>query len=218
MTTKPLPFVTAAVLALALVTTHAGGWAVVTVEDLPEQFVAGRATTLTFSVRQHGARLVGGLTAGVTARSGARHVEAAAAPKEKGYYAATLTVPEPGDWTITVQSGFGTSAVTLLPVKVIAAGSAEVPLPPELRGRQLFVAKGCHSCHYHGSLNVPPNGPTSLGADLTDKRYSDVLLAKILTDPSILPPAGTFGMPNLNLRHKEVAALVAFINKPRTRP
>jgi len=171
-----------------------------------------------FSVRQHGARLVGGLTAGVTARSGSRQVEAPATAKDTGYYAATLTLPAPGEWTITVHSGFSGGSATLLPVKVIASGSAEVPLPPELRGRQLFVAKGCHSCHYHGSLNVPPNGPTSLGADLTDKRYSDVLLAKILTDPSILPPAGTFGMPNLNLRHKEVAALVAFINKPRTRP
>jgi Tol biopolymer transport system component len=50
------------------------------------------------------------------------------------------------------------------------------------------------------------------------KRYSDVLLAKILTDPSMLPSVGQFGMPDLNLRQQEVAALVAFINHPRTRP
>jgi cytochrome c peroxidase len=103
-------------------------------------------------------------------------------------------------------------------VKVIPAGSTAIPLPSELRGRQLFVAKGCNTCHYHGGVNTRPVASTGRGADLTDKRYSDVLLAKILTDPSILPPAGTFGMPDLNLRHHEVAALVAFINKPRTRP
>jgi hypothetical protein len=218
MMMKALPFSLATLLAVTIVTTHAGGWAVVTVEDLPEHFLAGKATTLTFSVRQHGNRLLGGLTAGVAARSGSRIVEAPATPKETGYYAATLTVPEPGDWTISVYSGFGPGAVTLLPVKVIQAGSAEIPLPPELRGRHLFVAKGCNTCHSHGSVTLRPNAPTGLGADLTDKRYSDVLLAKILTDPSMLPPAGIWTMPDLNLRSQEVAALVAFINKPRTRP
>ena len=215
---KVLPCTLGAILALTLVTTHAGGWAVVTVEDLPEQFVAGQPTTLTFSVRQHGMRLLGGLTAGVSARSGSRVVEAAAKPKDTGYYAATVTLPAPGEWTVTIHSGFMTSAAQLLPVNVVTPASAASAPPPEHRGRQLFVAKGCNACHYHGSITTPPNGPASLGADLTDKRYSDVLLAKILTDPSILPAAGPFGMPNLNLRQQEVAALIAFINKPRTRP
>src|SRR5687768_13007932 len=146
MTTKPLPFALAAVLALALVTTHAGGWAVVTVEDLPEQFVAGQATTLTFSVRQHGMRLIGGLNARVAARSGSRHVEAAATAKETGYYAATVTLPAPGDWTITINSGFGASSTTLLPVNAVATPAGSSPAPTELRGRQLFVAKGCITC------------------------------------------------------------------------
>jgi mono/diheme cytochrome c family protein len=217
MTTRPLPCVIAAVLTLALVTTHAGGWAVVTVEDLPEQFVAGQATTLTFSVRQHGMRLIGGLSAGVTARSGSRHVETAATAMETGYYAATVTLPAPGEWTITVHSGFGASNTTLLPVNAVATAAASSPAPTELRGRQLFVAKGCNTCHVHGSVNIRPPAPAGLGADLTDKRYSDVLLAKILTDPSMLPPVGPFGMPDLNLRQQEVAALIAFINRPRTR-
>jgi Cytochrome c len=213
---KALPFTLSGLLALTLVTAHAGGWAVVTVEDLPEQFVAGQPTTLTFSVRQHGMRLIGGLTGGVSARSGSRYVEAAAKAKDTGYYTATLTLPAAGEWTVTVHSGFLTSATQLLPINVVAAASVSPALPAEHRGRQLFVAKGCNSCHYHGSISTPPSGPTTLGADLTDKRYSDVLLAKILTDPSILPAAGSFGMPDLNLRQQEVAALVAFINKPRT--
>lgn len=47
---------------------------------------------------------------------------------------------------------------------------------------------------------------------------SDALLAKVLEDPSIVPALGTWTMPNLNLRQSEVAALVAFINKPRAVP
>ncbi len=217
MPTKALPFALVAVLALGLVTTHAGGWAVITVEDLPEPFVAGRATTIDFSVRQHGQRLLGGLTGGIAAKSGSRSVEAAAAAgKEPGYYSATLTLPEPGEWTITIHSGFVTSTVTLLPMKAVSAAEAAAALPIVRRGEQLFVAKGCNSCHQHGRIARQPIAP--VGADLTDKRYSDILLSKILEDPSILPASGTFGMPNLNLQPKEIAALVAFINKPTTRP
>lgn len=44
-----LPFAVATGLALALTiaNTHAGGWAVVTVEDLPERIVVGAPTTAT---------------------------------------------------------------------------------------------------------------------------------------------------------------------------
>lgn len=35
-----------------------GGWAVVTVEDIPEYAVAGRPFDLTFTVRQHGMGLL----------------------------------------------------------------------------------------------------------------------------------------------------------------
>src|SRR6266480_3991348 len=38
-----------------------GGWAVVTVKDLPEYFVAGQQYTIEFQVRQHGHRLLGSL-------------------------------------------------------------------------------------------------------------------------------------------------------------
>ena len=38
-----------------------GGWAVVTVKDLPEYFVAGQQYTIEFQVRQHGRTLLSGL-------------------------------------------------------------------------------------------------------------------------------------------------------------
>jgi mono/diheme cytochrome c family protein len=217
MKTRVLAFASAAVLALGIVTTHAGGWAVITVEDLPEHFIAGQPTTLKFSVRQHGQRLLGGLNAGVSAASRSKVVEAAAKPGQPGYYSATLTLPAAGEWTVTIHSGFGpASQVTLRPIQATAPASEPVPASAVRRGEQLFIAKGCHSCHAHAQTGRQPIAP--YGADLSDKRYSDVLLAKILSDPSILPQVEAFAMPNLNLKQSEIMALVAFINKSPTRP
>jgi mono/diheme cytochrome c family protein len=101
-------------------------------------------------------------------------------------------------------------------MEAVAASQHAVPVPRARRGEQLFVAKGCNSCHAHGQIGRQPLVP--LGSDLTDKRYSDVLLSMLLADPSFLPPTGGFGMPNLNLRPREIEALVAFINKSTTHP
>ena len=43
--------VAAALLSLAA---SFGGWAVLTVENLPDQLIAGKPYNLTFSIRQHG--------------------------------------------------------------------------------------------------------------------------------------------------------------------
>ena len=210
---KALPVAVAALLAVPIVTTHAGGWAVTTVEDLPHQFAAGKPTTLTYSVRQHGRHLVSGLQGHLTATSGDRQIDAAAVATSKtGYYTATLTLPTTGEWTITIDSGFG-PGLRLLPVRAVTVIDQAAPPITADRGQQLFIAKGCNTCHYHGATKQRTTA--TFGADLTDKRYSDALLAKILQDPSIVQPTGIWTMPNLNLSQQEIAALVAFINKPR---
>lgn len=217
MLQRALPFAVVTALTLTIADTHAGGWAVVTVENLPEQFVAGKPTTLTFSVRQHGIRLVPGLTATASARLRDKQIDAIASRAEQpGYYAASFTLPEPGRWTISIHSGFGASGITLMPIDAVASSATPAPVPIASRGQQLFIAKGCNTCHYHGDIRARPMSP--VGADLTDKRYSDGLLAKILEDPSIVQPTGIWTMPNLNLNPREISALVAFINKPRARP
>jgi hypothetical protein len=214
-TVFPIALVT--VVALNILTARAGGWAVITVADLPEQIVAGEPTTFGFAVRQHAARLLTGLQGRVTARSGSRSVTGTVTPKDGGQYAAALTLPAPGEWVITIDSGFMNSAVRLLPMKAVARSTPHVPLALMERGRQLFVAKGCQTCHVH--RDVPSQLHVPVGSDLSDKRYSDVLLAKLLADPSIVPPSATYGpftMPDLQLQQTEIAALVAFINAPRT--
>lgn len=219
MLSRVLPFAVATGLALALTiaNTHAGGWAVVTVEDLPERIVVGAPTELKFSVRQHGIRLVPGLNGWISAVADGLQVDAKPVADEPGYYRASLTIPRAGQWKITISSGFGVgSAVTLMPIRAAAVGEPHIAVSLPQRGQELFVAKGCNSCHYHGDTKAQPR--VRVAEDLTEKRYSDQLLTMMLTNPAMIPKRSIWEMPDLKLRPQELAALVAFINKPRTRP
>jgi hypothetical protein len=189
---------------------YAGGWAIITLNDLPDYAVAGKPLTLTFAVRQHGQTLLSGLqpTVRATAAGGLMAKAAATPHATPGEYKAALTLPEPGEWTITITSGFNASATTLPVLKVIAPGS---PLPlafsPATRGVRLFKAKGCIGCHRHVEVN--PDHATEARFDLTGKRFPPDYLKKFLADPNVKPAE----MPNLNLKPDEIEALAAFINK-----
>jgi mono/diheme cytochrome c family protein len=195
---------------------YAGGWAVVTLDTLPDSLVVGKPTALGFVVRQHGMTPVGGLRPVVEAVLGSDRVTAAAEPGDRpGHYVAKLTVPRAGDWVITVNGGFGQqSPLTLLPTKAVAADAQSTPnLPAAERGRRLFLAKGCVTCHQN--TLATPNDSMGIGPLLVPQKYQADFLARILADPSgTLPPRGQVGatMPNLNLQPQEIAALVAFIN------
>jgi len=203
-------------LLITLFALHLGGWAVITVEDLPDQVVVGQPVTLTFAVRQHGHTLISGLNARVEAKSGGQTVRAAAAPVTgPGRYAATLTLPNAGAWTITMYSGFGSSNLTLMPVPAVNAGRAAAEPAAADRGKRLFVAKGCLTCHLHDE--VPASGVVQVGPDLSGRRFAADYLRRFLADPSIATTRGPGGpgMPNLNLAPREIAALAAFINGER---
>ena len=80
---------------------RAGGWATVTVSELPTEVVVERPFTVEFSVRGHGQTLVAGLDAAVTAvhkTSGTRVNAQAEDTTEEGFYTAVLTLPEAGEW------------------------------------------------------------------------------------------------------------------------
>ena len=194
-----------------------GGWAIVTVEQLPDHLVAGESVTLQFMVRQHGVTPLKGLRPTLEARAGSNAVQAAAQPgRNYGQYLATLVVPEPGDWTVTINSGFGRSRLELLPIHAIRKGAA---LPATLvhaqQVRHLFVAKGCIGCHTRNEGGL--RGGETIGPELTGKRYQADFLRRFLADPSANPTrTGTFRMPNLGLQPTEIGALVAFINSERT--
>ena len=212
-----------AFIALPVAVTAFGGWAVITVDSLPEYAVAGTPTTLTFTVRQHGMTPLLDLQPSVLARNGATVVEAKTGTTPNGHYSATMTLPRDGAWTIEIRSGFmnSTKSTSLMPTRVVAAGAASPPsMPDALRGKHLFVAKGCVTCHVHPE--TPEWESISAGPNLTGRRYVPEILAAFLDDPdksplSANPRSGIGGptyvrMPKLGLDAREIAALVAFVN------
>lgn len=196
-----------------------GGWAVITVDDLPDYVVAGQPMRIRFAVRQHGMNLLPDLHPRVEARSGSASTTAGAVAAT-GRYVATVTLPKPGEWAITIHSGFGTSRVTLLPLRAIESAARVPAMPERERGRHLFVAKGCITCHVHGEAKAEMN--VAVGPELTGRRYPADYLAKFLANPALATAARATAaratvakMPNLELKEREIAALVAFLNSDR---
>jgi mono/diheme cytochrome c family protein len=210
MTRKAVHMIVPALVLVPALGALAGGWAVTTVEELPDYVVAGKPVSLTYTVRQHGRTPLDGLRGTVDATFGNSTTHAVAMKgKEPGQYVAMLTLPRPGDWTITVHSGFGGSSAKLVPIRAVDAAAHPPALTDAEHGERLFAAKGCVTCHMEIKVGPP----------LTGRRYDPALLARFLADPKsgALPTRGgsTIEMPNLRLRPAEIASLVAFINAER---
>src|SRR5262245_39185269 len=192
---------------------YAGGWAIVTLKDLPDYAVAGKPLTLTFTVRQHGVTLLSDLQPSVSATSMAAGGGSLKSPVTRGNspgeYVTTLKFPEAGEWTINIDSGFNSNAVKMPVLKVIAPETAAPasPFSPMTRGLRLFTAKGCVGCHRH--IEVNPERATDARFDLSGRRFQPEYLTQFLADPSIKTP----DMPNLRLKPEEIGALAAFISK-----
>lgn len=202
----------ALLLLLPLTAAFVGGWAVITVEDPPEYAVVGRPVSLTYIVRQHGVTKLSGLRGRVEAHSGDATAEAAAsAGRGAGQYVATLTLPRAGDWIITIHSGFMKSQVTLLPLRAIPEGETPPALAQRERGGQLFVAKGCVTCHVHSA--VAGSGTVAVGPAEPGQQRPAEYLKRFLADPSIGPRSGSGQMPNLDLKPQEIAALTTFLSQ-----
>ena len=186
-----------------------GGWASITVEDLPDYAVVRQPLNLTFNVRQHGFTKLSDLEPRIEARgAGTTTAAVAVRGKEEGQYTARLVLPQTGEWTITIHSGFGNSRVTLVPMQVIAASAQPPVLAAADKGRRLFVAKGCVTCHLH--RDVSGSGVVAVGPELSERRLAAEYLQRFLADPSITGNANR--MPNLNLTQPEIVALIAFLN------
>lgn len=97
----------AALLWLVAAQVNAGGWAVITLDHLPETPTANQPFEISFVVRQHGRHLMTDLTPQVTAT----HLESretvevtAQAQKDAGRYAAVVTLPHSGRWRWSIQA------------------------------------------------------------------------------------------------------------------
>src|SRR5687767_7201153 len=111
----------------------AGGWSIITVNDFPDYALVRSPLMLTFSVRQHGNKLLGGLKPSIHASTdGGPTVVAVATPTANfGEYSAALRFATSGNWTIRVDGGFNPddntrrfNAVVLPPLRVIRDESA----------------------------------------------------------------------------------------------
>jgi mono/diheme cytochrome c family protein len=80
------------------------------------------------------------------------------------------------------------------------------------RGRQLFIAKGCITCHANSKARGASESMTiEMGApDLSNYSSSPEVLFIRLNDPAAA--RSDTKMPNLELKETEIEALIDFIN------
>lgn len=182
-----------------------GGWAVVTVKDLPEYYVAGQEYTIEFQVRQHGRNLLTGLEPRLVVASSQRRLGGLMGGKDEtvipavargnGTYAVTFTAPAVERLFLTIKSGFGPSEARIPAQPVVRRGTATPVVTAAQRGEVLFTAKGCNVCHQ--DIQV---GPALMGRQLA----RDVVVQKIKNPNSQV-------MPDLGLSDAEANAIAAFL-------
>lgn len=122
---------------LGVVPALAGGWAVVTLDNVPQAVQAGQPLSLGFIVRQHGVTPIdtvfGGplLTPILTARNAATgETLRAEAQKEGplGHFVVDFTAPAAGDWTWQIEpKPFGATTLGTLSVSPVATPTATAP-------------------------------------------------------------------------------------------
>lgn len=117
-------------LALALVLVLpvlAGGWAVITLDDLPTGVVAGEPFTVGFTVLQHGKTPMAGLDPVIISRSGNEKVTVFVKEDGKpGHYAVDMTLPSVGEWEWTIQAFSMEQKMPVLSVAAPAVASVSV--------------------------------------------------------------------------------------------
>jgi hypothetical protein len=91
---------------LFVIPVFAGGWAVITLDELPTNVVANEPVTIGFTVLQHGRTPLDGLYPTITANLYKdQELVAQAEPGDQpGYYTATLIFPKEGEWRWSIQA------------------------------------------------------------------------------------------------------------------
>jgi cytochrome c1 len=118
-------------LLMTAITAVAGGWAVITLDELPGKIVAGQPFTIGFTVRQHGRTLRDDLVPIMRFdRSDAKESFSVTAKREgdSGHYVAEVTLPSAGQWNWKVDVGLLTQDMSPLTVTVPAVASTLTPM------------------------------------------------------------------------------------------
>jgi hypothetical protein len=108
----------------------AGGWAVITLDELPSDVVAGEPLTIGFTVLQHGITPMTDIDPTVTAElSGSEKIVVRAEPQgDPGHYVAALTFPKEGNWDWSVQAFTMDQRMPVLQVAAPVAGTVNQPV------------------------------------------------------------------------------------------
>lgn len=125
-----ISLVLALLLAIALtIPVLAGGWAVITLDELPTGVVAGEPFTVGFTVLQHGKTPMADLDPIITASSGKEKVTVFVKEEGKpGHYAVTLTLPSEGEWEWKIQAFTMEQKMPVLSVAATAVAEASQPV------------------------------------------------------------------------------------------
>ena len=118
-------------LSLAVVLpVFAGGWAVITLDELPANIITGEPVSIGFMVRQHGHTPMDGLSPTITATlyKDAHFVVHAQPSGKPGHYTATLTFPQEGDWRWSIQAFSMDQPMPMLSVVAPGTRSASSPV------------------------------------------------------------------------------------------
>lgn len=115
---------------LLVVPVYAGGWAVITLDELPSNVVAGEPLTIGFTVLQHGRTPMTGLDPTVTANldKDAQFVVNAEPEGEPGHYTATLNFPKEGEWGWSIQAFTMDLTMPMLSVAPALGAAADAPI------------------------------------------------------------------------------------------
>lgn len=106
----------------------AGGWAVVTLDHLPDRAAPGQPINIGFVVRQHGVTPLAGLNPKVRLQKkgeAGSSLVTAVAEGDAGHYSAVLTFPSEGVWQWAVETGFWPERQPM-PDLIVAAGGVPV--------------------------------------------------------------------------------------------
>lgn len=123
----------ALLVALAVaVPVFAGGWAVITLDELPMDVVAGEPITVGFTVLQHGKTPMEGLEPAIFANLNKEQefVVNAEPDGKPGHYTATLTFPKEGEWRWFINAF---SMEQLMPALTVAAPAVGTMSQPALK-------------------------------------------------------------------------------------
>jgi len=199
-----------------------GGWATVTLLDVPEYLEVGRPTTLSFKIRQHGQTVIWDRepslvlpSDGLLSRVFGRDQVRARKSEAWGVYEATITPETVGELPITIDLDLFGLQVALLPFRVVAPGAAPALLSDHERGRQLFVAKGCVSCH--AKMDDDQNASfryLDFGPSLVGRTFPEEYLTMKMQNPAEGRTASgaAVTMPKLELDTREIDRLVRYLN------